>query len=52
VKEEISAILETREPGEEDYEDAISAVAVQGCWLLVLYEETFRDEEMLLVFGT
>lgn len=44
VKEEISAILE------EDYEDAVSSAAVQGCWLLVLDEKAFKDEEMLLVF--
>jgi hypothetical protein len=50
VREEISIILETREPEEEDYEDAVAASAVQGCWLLVLDEEAFRDEEMLLVF--
>ncbi|KAI6766021.1 hypothetical protein HG530_007091 [Fusarium avenaceum] len=50
VKEEMLAILETREPEEEDYEDAASSAAVQGCWLLVLDEEAFKDEEMLLIF--
>ncbi|KAF4953958.1 hypothetical protein FGADI_5607 [Fusarium gaditjirri] len=50
VKEEVSAVITSREPGEDDYEDAISHVAVSGCWLLVLDRESFGDEEMLLVF--
>lgn len=50
VKEEISEILETREPDEDDYEDTVAAAAIQGCWLLILDEEAFKDEEMLLVF--
>jgi hypothetical protein len=50
AKEEILVVSETREPEEDDYEDAVAAAAVQGCWLLVLDEEAFRDEEMLLVF--
>lgn len=50
VKEEISTILETQEPEEEDYEDAVSVAAIQGCWLLILDEGAFRDKEMLLVF--
>ncbi|TXC10233.1 hypothetical protein FocTR4_00004527 [Fusarium oxysporum f. sp. cubense] len=50
VKEEVSAVVTSREPEEDDYEDAIAHAAVSGCWLLVLDRESFEDEEMLLVF--
>ncbi|KAI7762843.1 hypothetical protein LZL87_008284 [Fusarium oxysporum] len=50
VKEEASAVVTSREPEADDYEDAIAHVAVSGCWLLVLDRESFEDEETLLVF--
>ncbi|SPJ78600.1 uncharacterized protein FTOL_06989 [Fusarium torulosum] len=50
AKEEILRVSETRELEEEDYEDTVAAAAVKGCWLLILDEAAFRDEEMLLVF--
>ncbi|KAF9783634.1 hypothetical protein IL306_008761 [Fusarium sp. DS 682] len=50
AKEEVSAVVVTREPEEDDYEDAIAHVAVSGCWLLVLDKASFEDEEMLLMF--
>ncbi|KAG5810508.1 hypothetical protein H9Q74_005780 [Fusarium xylarioides] len=35
VREEVSAVTTSREPEEDDYEDAIAHIAVSGCWLLV-----------------
>ncbi|KAF4437558.1 hypothetical protein F53441_13007 [Fusarium austroafricanum] len=48
--EEVSAVVDSREPEEDNYEDAIAHVAVSGCWLLILDGEAFEEEEMLLVF--
>ncbi|KAF5636904.1 hypothetical protein F25303_8107 [Fusarium sp. NRRL 25303] len=50
VKEEVSAVVTSRESEEDDYEDAIAHVAVSGCWLLVFDRESFEEEEVLLVF--
>ncbi|KAF4344533.1 hypothetical protein FBEOM_1501 [Fusarium beomiforme] len=50
AREEVSAVVVSREPEEDDFEDAIAHVAVSGCWLLVLDKEAFEDEEILLVF--
>ncbi|KAF5554090.1 hypothetical protein FPHYL_8520 [Fusarium phyllophilum] len=50
VKEEVTAVVTSREAEEDDYEDAIAHVAISGCWLLVFDRESFEDEEVLLVF--
>ncbi|CZR48724.1 uncharacterized protein FPRO_03955 [Fusarium proliferatum ET1] len=50
VKEEVSAVVTSRESEEDDYEDAIAHVSVSSCWLLVFDRESFEDEEVLLVF--
>lgn len=50
VKELVSIFCESQEPEEDDYEDAICAIAKTGVRLIVADEEAFRDEELLLVF--
>ena len=50
VKDLVSILCESREPEEDDYEDAICAIAKAGFWLIVADEEAFRDGDLLLVF--
>jgi hypothetical protein len=50
VKELISAMCESRDPEEDDYEDTICAIAKVGFWLIVVDEEAFENDELLLVF--
>jgi len=50
VKALVSAICESQNPEEDDYEDAICAIAKIGFWLIVVDEEAFKHEELLLVF--
>ncbi|KAF0636538.1 hypothetical protein FPSE5266_08052 [Fusarium pseudograminearum] len=49
AKELVSSICDSREP-EDDYEDAICAIAKVGFWLVVVDKDAFEDEELLLVF--
>jgi hypothetical protein len=50
VKELVSSLCDSREPEEDDCEDAICVIAKTGFWLIVLDEEALEDEELLLVF--
>ncbi|KAH7179928.1 uncharacterized protein B0J16DRAFT_309267 [Fusarium flagelliforme] len=50
VKYLVSAMCESQNPEEDDYEDAICAIAKIGFWLIVVDEEASKNEELLLVF--
>ncbi|KAL6924182.1 hypothetical protein FSST1_001456 [Fusarium sambucinum] len=50
AKELASCVCDSRNPEEDDYEDAICATAKIGFWLIVADEEAFNDEQLLLVF--
>ena len=50
VKDLVSIMCESRDPDEDDYEDATCAITKTGFCLIVADEEAFRDEELLLVF--
>lgn len=50
VQDMVSAKCEPKNAEEDDYEDAICAIAKIGLWLIVADEEAFKDGELLLVF--
>ncbi|KAJ4129211.1 hypothetical protein NW768_007746 [Fusarium equiseti] len=50
VKDLVSVVCESRDPEEDDYEDAICAIAKTGFWLIIADENAFKDGELLLVF--
>ncbi|RGP80293.1 hypothetical protein FLONG3_1594 [Fusarium longipes] len=50
VQDLISSVRDSREPEEDDYEDAVCVIAMVRFWLIVFDEEAFKDDELLLVF--